>query len=101
MLNQINCEYIISSSISVPYEEIPSIYKQCFLGIRLTQQDGNANTVQEMGLMGIKCVHNGEFPNAINWFNLNDIIKIINEEKKKIGKKDENLANICLGYYIK
>ena len=26
---------------------MPKIYSQCFIGIRLTQKDGNANTVQE------------------------------------------------------
>ena len=26
---------------------MPDIYKKCFIGLRLTQYDGNANTVQK------------------------------------------------------
>jgi hypothetical protein len=63
-------------------EQIINIYKSCFLGIRLTNYDGNANTVQELGLLGINCIHNGKFVNSINWANIDDIINIINNELK-------------------
>jgi hypothetical protein len=46
-------------------DEIINIYKGCCIGIRLTFFDGNANTVQELGLLGLNCIHNGEFPNSL------------------------------------
>ena len=60
--------------------EIIDIYKLCFIGIRLTMFDGNANTVQELGLLGLNCIHNGEFPNSLEWNNIDDIIFHINKE---------------------
>ena len=76
-------KYILSSNINVPYHKMPSVYKQCFIGLRLTKYDGNANTVQEMGAMGIPVVHNGDFDNSINWKTIDDIVSIIESEDQK------------------
>jgi len=65
------------------YSEMPALYEQTFLGLRLAKHDGLPNTVIELGLMGRKCIWNGNLPNAINWKNKQDIFDIINEEKKK------------------
>lgn len=83
-------KFIICNSST--YDDIFEIYKKCFIGLRLTSHDGNANTVQELGLCGIKCVHNSDYPNAIPWSCVDDIIKIVEMEKKNIGKKDDELA---------
>ena len=64
--------FIYNSQISVPNEQMPEIYRECFMGIRLCPRDGNANSVQEMGLLGIPVLHNGSFPNSVK-FNSTDI----------------------------
>ena len=33
-------EYMYSSDLQLPYEQMPNIYKQCFIGLRLTHEDG-------------------------------------------------------------
>lgn len=67
-------KYLLSNELQVPYENIHNIYKQCFIGLRLTLNDACAMTVQEMGLMGIPVIHNSNYPNSIPWNNINDII---------------------------
>lgn len=71
-------------------EQVSLLYQKCFIGLRLTLHDGNANTTQEMGLCGIKCCFNGnaKLPNAIRWKNVNDLVRIINNEAKNIGTYD-------------
>lgn len=77
----------------IPYNKMPEIYSKCFIGLRLVPHDGLGSTVQELGLMGIKCVHNGNSPSALNYKNVDDIIKHIENEAKTIGFKDEELSN--------
>jgi hypothetical protein len=68
-------------------------YDKCFLNLNLTNGAG-FSTVIELGLMGRKTIFNNphtnniqrmEFPNFINYNNIEDIIKIILDESKKIG----------------
>ena len=83
-------QYIFSSDLNLPYEKMPSIYAQCFIGLRLTANDGNANTVQEMEAMRIPVVHN--FSNyGLKWKNVDDIIKhILNKApKQKLQERKE------------
>ena len=58
-------------------EQMPEIYRECFLGLRPTIHDGEPTTVAELGLMGRKTVHNGESPAAIHWKGVNDIVASI------------------------
>ncbi len=74
------------------YDKMPETYSKCFIGLRLVPHDGLGSTVQELGLMGIKCVHNGNSPSALNYKNIDDIIKHIENEAKTIGLKDEELS---------
>ncbi len=76
-------------------DNIKNIYNKCFIGLRLTLHDGNANTVQELGLYGIKCIFNGNnnIPNSLNWKNINNIIKFIDIEYKTIGERDIELSD--------
>ena len=57
---------------------MPEVYKKCFIGLRLCQNDGCATTVQEMGMMNIPVIHNGDYINSIKWNDASDIINIIN-----------------------
>ena len=69
--------FIYSNQLQLPYEKMPEIYAKCFIGLRLTEYDGNANTVQEMKAMNIPIVHNlSEY--GLKWKNVDDIIKYIN-----------------------
>jgi hypothetical protein len=66
-------EFIESNNLNKRQEEMSEIYKECFIGLRLTKYDGNANTVREMGAMGIPVVHNGTLKNSLNWKSIDDI----------------------------
>ena len=51
-------DIIFSSSLGgIPNEKMPEIYEQCY-GLRLTEHDGNANTVKEFEAMQIPIIHN-------------------------------------------
>jgi len=81
-----------------PAEIMPTIYADCFMGLRLTNHDGLSNTVIELGLMGRRCVWNGWAPNAIPWKTEMDIVKIIMAEKKKVGRRNTFLAKEVYDY---
>ena len=68
--------FIHSSDKLYKYEEMPNVYKQCFIGLRLTPADGNANTVQEFEAMNIPIIHNHS-SYGIKWQNEHDVVKII------------------------
>lgn len=70
-----------------------NFYDKCFINLNMTRGNGLA-TVIELGLMGRKTVFNNpnknsiqrlEFPNFINYQDIAHIVKIIEEESKKIG----------------
>ena len=69
-------EYIFSSDLNAPYEKMPEIYAQCFIGLRLTPHDGNANMVQEMEAMNIPVVHN-QSEYGLKWENVEDVVGYI------------------------
>ena len=72
--------FIYSNELNLPYEKMPEIYAKCFIGLRLTEHDGNANMVQEMKAMDIPVVHNlSDY--GLKWKNVNDIIRYINMYK--------------------
>ena len=69
--------FIYSNELNLPYEKMPEIYAKCFIGLRLTEHDGNANMVQEMKAMNIPVVHNlSDY--GLKWKNVNNIIEYIN-----------------------
>ena len=71
-------EFIHSSDLGLPYERMPSIYRQCSIGLRLTMHDGNANMVQEMEAMGIPVVHN-QSDYGLKWESAEDVVRYIKE----------------------
>ena len=73
-------------------DELIEVYKKCFLGLRLTKFDGLAATVQELGCMGIKSIHNGSTPSSLNYNNFDDICNLIDNEMKTIGTIDYELS---------
>jgi len=81
--------YILSNNLSVDYEQMPNIYSKCFIGLRLTNYDGNANTVQEFNAMNIPIIFNGL--GGIKWSNIDDIIDTI--KKYNISTKFSKINN--------
>lgn len=71
-------KYIRSNDLHLPYEKMPDIYSQCFIGLRLTDQDGNANMVQEFEAMGIPVVHNNS-EYGLKWSDVDSIVSHIEE----------------------
>jgi glycosyltransferase involved in cell wall biosynthesis len=71
-----NFEYVFSNKLNCSYEDMPNIYAECFIGLRLTDHDGNANTVQEFEAMNIPIVHNHSIY-GLKWNTSNDIVKHI------------------------
>jgi hypothetical protein len=68
--------YIYSNELNISNYEMPNIYAQCFIGLRLTKNDGNANMVQEMEAMELPVVHN--LSNyGLKWNSEDDIINHI------------------------
>ena len=100
------CKYKINIATHIDHytrKELLKVYKKCFCGIRLCPHDGLPNQVIEMGLMGRRCIHNGNLPGSIRWNknNIDGIIDSINGEAKNIGhinkklyKKMKKLVNI-------
>ena len=81
-------EYILSNELNLSYEKMPEIYEQCFIGLRLTKIDGNANMVQELEAMKIPCINNTT-TYGLKWKTVDDIINIINNIKKNNESNNE------------
>ena len=82
-------------------DDIKSIYKECFIGLRLTRFDGLGCTNIELGLMGIKSVSNNLSPNCLPWETVDDVVEHILRESKNIGMKDKKLADQTLSFISK
>ena len=67
---------MLSNTLNAKYEEMPSIYKKCFIMLRLTENDGNANSVQECEAMNIPVVHN-QSDYGLKWKTIDDVINHI------------------------
>ena len=75
-------------------DKLFEIYKECFIGLRLTKHDGLPNTVIELGMMGRRCIYNGDLPNAITWNNVNDVVNSILHEYENRSLPDLwNISN--------
>ena len=75
-------QYILSNTLNKSYEKMGDVYSECFIGLRLTDRDGNANTVQEFEAMNIPIVHN-QSDYGLKWKRIHDIIKHINDHSIK------------------
>lgn len=94
-----NEKFIITKSCTqYPKDQLIKLYKQSFIGLRLTKHDGLPNTVIELGLMGRRCIFNDNIPNAIHWWTIQDIIRIIKVEKLKIGQTNIQLTKAMFNF---
>lgn len=72
---------IETTPLTYSKEDLIEAYKQSFIGLRFTDHDGLSETVQELGLMGRKVIHNGDLPNCLKYTNdVKEIIEMINRE---------------------
>ena len=67
---------IYSNTLNVDNQEMTTIYAQCFIALRLTKHDGNANMVQECKSMQIPVIHNHS-DYGLKWKNEKQIIQHI------------------------
>jgi len=75
-------QYIFNSSFNIPYQLMGDLYNKVFIIIRLTRNDGNANTVQEAESMGIPAVHNiSDY--GLKWKSIDDVINHIKDAYDK------------------
>jgi len=74
--------YIFSNTLNESYENMPNVYNRCFIMLRLTTYDGNANSVQECEAMNIPVVHN-QSKYGLKWNAVEDIIQHISINKEK------------------
>lgn len=65
--------YLYSNKLNVKHEDMYKIYSTCFIMLRLTKYDGNANSVQECKAMNIPVVHN-QSDYGLKWTSVEDII---------------------------
>lgn len=78
-----------------PDDLLANVYSRCFMGVRLTKNDGIPNTVCELGQLGLRCIHNSELPNAIHYdddggFSTDKIAKQIQQE----WEREEDLQRV-------
>jgi hypothetical protein len=85
-------DFIYSNKLNKSWTEMPEIYAECFIGLRLTDGDGNANTVQEFNSMDIPIIFNG--PGGISWKDHQDIVETIENQFEKKCDYVNKILNI-------
>ena len=83
-------DFIYSNQLDKSWESMPKVYSECFIGLRLSDGDGNANTVQEFNSMNIPIIFNG--PGGIGWKTHTDIIDTI----ERIFEQKCNYVNFII-----
>lgn len=78
-----------------PHRDMPLIYRECFINLRLTEYDGCPNTNLEMGLMGRKSVFNGDIPGSLKWRTIDDICAHIVHEYEHRFEENDLPEQIC------
>ena len=79
-------------------EQLIEVYKKVFVCVRMTRFDGLSDTVQSLGIRGIKTIWNGGTPSALSYGSEQDIINHIRNEEKTIGQSDVALSDACKKY---
>lgn len=74
IVDVIGKEYKIYRSSDGYVEDILSLYKDCFASIRLTEYDGNANSAQECGMLGLPVISNQSMNHCLTWKSGEEVI---------------------------
>ena len=85
--------YIFSNNLKLKNEEMPEIYKKCFICLRLTVSDGNANTSKEMECVGIPIIHNHS-KYGLKWNTIDDVENIIRSQYKLNNLTEEKYDSL-------
>lgn len=68
-------------------------YKDCFIGLCLSEFAGGGGSIIEMGLRGMKVVTNVfDLPNCVPWNSIHDIRQAIEDQTQYIGHSNPGLA---------
>lgn len=68
-------------------------YKDCYIGLCLSEFAGGGTSIIEMGLRGMKVVTNVfNLPNCIPWNSIHDVVQAIESESQFIGHSNAGLA---------
>ena len=89
-----NKEFCDANNISTceSNDELIEKYQQSFIALRLTNHDGIANSVLELGSLGIKTIYNDiKCPASLTYNSIDDVINHIENERKTIGTIDDKL----------
>jgi hypothetical protein len=69
-------------------------YKDCFIGLCLSEFAGGGGSIIEMGLRGMKVVTNVfDLPNCVPWNSIQDVVQAIEDETQYIGMKCTGIAD--------
>ncbi len=79
-------------------EQLNDVYKKVFVSVRMTRFDGLSDSVQSLGIRGVKTIWNGGTPSALSYGSEVDIINHIRNEEKTIGQTDTVLSEACKKY---
>ena len=83
---------IIHAQGEYSQDQVRELYKQSFIGLRLTKHDGLPNTVLELGMMGRRSIYNGNIPHSIRWVNIDDICNSIMKEYEKRHEDNTDIS---------
>jgi len=82
-----NCPIIRTSSGEF-IKNIDNTIADSFVSLRLTNYDGNANSAQECGMLGIPVISNQEMNHCISWQSVDEIVKKVEYIRKNNVKID-------------
>jgi len=73
---------VIRTSAGEFIKNIDDTQAKSFVSLRLTNYDGNANSAQECGMLGIPVISNQQMNHCISWQSLDEIVKKVEYIKK-------------------
>lgn len=91
-------KFIIAHSKTFSKDTLYEVYSSCFLGLRLLDHDGLGVTNCEMGVMGKYVITNNSLPNSLNYTSFDDIVDLIKDQQKNIGKINNELSQEVKDY---
>ena len=73
---------ITNDAHTVPRNEMPKIYADCFANVRPVEHDGFSQTVAEMGLMGRMSIWNMKTPFSVPFEGIEGLVQVIKRLKE-------------------
>ena len=73
---------IVRTSAGAFIKNIENTIENSFVSLRLTRYDGNANSAQECGMLGIPVISNQAMNHCVSWNSLEEIVKKVDYIRK-------------------